>query len=147
MIVAFTLNGAEARVDVEAHTMLLEVLRDEFGLTGARGTCGVGLCGACTVLIDGAAVSSCILMAPLADGRAVTTIEGVDPDDPVCRAFDRHHAYQCGYCIPGMVLTAKAMIAEGRCGDREEIVEGLGGNLCRCGSYGKIVDAIEDAAG
>jgi aerobic-type carbon monoxide dehydrogenase small subunit (CoxS/CutS family) len=142
--VAFNLNGAPAQADVEPETMLLELLRDEFGLTGARGTCGVGLCGACTVLVDGEAVSSCILMAPLVDGRAVTTVEGVDPADPVVQAFDRHHAYQCGYCIPGMVLTAKTLVGDGRCPDRDEIVESLGGNLCRCGSYLKIIDAIEE---
>jgi aerobic-type carbon monoxide dehydrogenase small subunit (CoxS/CutS family) len=146
MKISFALNRAPTTVDVEPETMLLEVLREELGLTGARGACGVGLCGACTVLIDGDAVSSCILMAPLADGRTVTTIEGVDPDDPVCRSFQRHHAYQCGYCIPGMVLTAKSMLAERRCGDRAEITEGLGGNLCRCGCYVKILDAIQEAA-
>lgn len=146
MKISFALNRAPTTVDVEPETMLLEVLREELGLTGARGACGVGLCGACTVLIDGDAVSSCILMAPLADGRTVTTIEGVDPDDPVCRSFDRNHAYQCGYCIPGMVLTAKSLLAERRCGDRAEITEGLGGNLCRCGCYVKILDAIEEAA-
>ncbi|HEU4541773.1 MAG TPA: (2Fe-2S)-binding protein [Jiangellaceae bacterium] len=144
MNVTFTLNGTAVQVDVEPETMLLEVLRDELGLTSVRGTCGVGLCGTCTVLVEGDTVASCILLAPLVEGRAITTIEGVDPEDVVCQAFDRHHAYQCGYCIPGMVLTAKSMIAESRSLNRTEIIKGLGGNLCRCGCYVKIVDAIEE---
>jgi aerobic-type carbon monoxide dehydrogenase small subunit (CoxS/CutS family) len=105
-------NGAPVQVDVEPGVMLLEVLRDRLGLLGARGTCGVGLCGTCTVLLDGEPISSCILFAPLAQGHAITTIEGVPDDDPVVQAFDRHHAFQCGYCIPGMVLTAKSFLAE-----------------------------------
>lgn len=144
MNVTFTLNGTAVQVDVEPETMLLEVLRDELGLTSVRGTCGVGLCGTCTVLVEGETVASCILLAPLVEGRAITTIEGVDPEDSVCQAFDRHHAYQCGYCIPAMVLTAKSMIAERRSLNRTGIVKGLGGNLCRCGCYVKIVDAIEE---
>jgi aerobic-type carbon monoxide dehydrogenase small subunit (CoxS/CutS family) len=146
MTVAFTLNGRRVRAHAEPQTMLLDVLREEFGLTGPRGTCGMGVCGTCTVLLDGRTASSCILMAGLVADRDVTTIEGVADDDPMVAAFDRHHAYQCGYCIPGMVLTGKAMAAEGACGGREQIREGLGGNLCRCGSYGRIIDAIEEAS-
>jgi aerobic-type carbon monoxide dehydrogenase small subunit (CoxS/CutS family) len=145
--VGFQVNGDPVEVDVEPRTMLLEVLREELGLLGARGTCGVGLCGTCTVLLDGEPVSSCILLAPLVQGRAVTTIEGVAADDPVVSAFDRHHAFQCGYCIPGMVLTAKAFLAgrERGCPGRAEVAEALGGNLCRCGCYVKIIDAVQDA--
>lgn len=146
MNVEFALNGVPTRIDVEPETMLLEVLHDELGLTGARDTWGVGLCGACTVLVDGAATSAFILMVPLAAGRQVATIEGVDEDDSVAESFDRHHAYQCGYCIPVMVLTVKAMLTEGACGSRGQITEGLGGNLCRYGWYVKIVDAIEECA-
>jgi aerobic-type carbon monoxide dehydrogenase small subunit (CoxS/CutS family) len=148
--VSFQVNGDPVEVDVEPRTMLLEVLRDRLGLLGARGTCGVGLCGTCTVLLDGEPVSSCILLAPLAQGHAVTTIEGVPGDDPVVRAFDRHHAFQCGYCIPGMVLTARAFLAgreRGRAGgrvSRAEVAEALGGNLCRCGCYVKIIDAVQE---
>ena len=147
MRVAFQVNGDPVEVDVEPATMLLEVLRDHLGLPGARGTCGVGLCGTCTVLLDGEPVSSCILLAPLAEGRAVTTIEGVPADDPVVAAFDRHHAFQCGYCIPGMVLTAKAFLAGRGAGRpaRDEVAEALGGNLCRCGCYVKILDAVQEA--
>ena len=140
------INGAPVQVEVEPEVMLLEVLRDQLGLLGARGTCGVGLCGACTVLLDGEPISSCILLAPLAQGHAVTTVEGLPDDDEVVSCFDRHHAFQCGFCIPGMVLTARDMVATGRAGSRAEIREGLGGNLCRCGCYRKIVDAIEEAA-
>jgi aerobic-type carbon monoxide dehydrogenase small subunit (CoxS/CutS family) len=142
------INGAPVPVEVEPGVMLLEVLRDQLGLLGARGTCGVGLCGACTVLLDDQPISSCILLAPLAQGHAVTTVEGVPDDDPVVRAFDRHHAFQCGYCIPGMVLTARSFLAEcaqaGRCPSREQIAESLGGNLCRCGRYVKIIDAVQE---
>ena len=89
-------NGAPVQVEAEPGVMLLEVLRDQLGLLGARGTCGVGLCGACTVLLDGEPISSCIMLAPLAQGHAITTVEGVPDDDPVVQAFDRHHAFQCG---------------------------------------------------
>lgn len=139
-------NGRATDVDVEPQTMLVDVLREKIGLTGPRVTCGVGLCGTCTVLLDGDPISSCILMAPLAAGKEITTIEGLPDDDPVVAAFDKHHAYQCGYCIPGMVLTGRDMIDNGRACSREEIREGLGGNLCRCGCYVKIIDAIEEAA-
>ncbi|GCD88195.1 (2Fe-2S)-binding protein [Nocardioides sp. LS1] len=139
-------NGRLVDVDVEPDTMLVDVLRDEVGLTGPRTTCGVGLCGTCTVLLDGEPVSSCILMAPLALGREITTVEGLPEDDPVVACFDKHHAFQCGFCIPGMVLTARDMVDQGRATSREEIREGLGGNLCRCGCYVKIIEAIEEAA-
>jgi aerobic-type carbon monoxide dehydrogenase small subunit (CoxS/CutS family) len=144
-------NGEPAELDVEPDTMLLEVLRDRLGLLGARGACGIGVCGSCTVLLDGEPVSSCILLAPLADGHAVTTVEGLPGDDPVLRAFDRHHAFQCGFCVPGMVLAAKAFLAdcarEGIRPGRERTAEALGGNLCRCGCYVKIIDAVQEAGG
>ena len=141
-----SVNGRSTEVDVEPDTMLVDVLTDQFGLTSPRVTCGVGLCGTCTVLLDGEPVSSCILMAPLALGRAITTVEGLAEDDRIMGCFDKHHAFQCGFCIPGMVLTACDMVDKGRAGSREEIREGLGGNLCRCGCYAKIIDAIEEAA-
>ena len=146
MKIVLRVNEAPVELDVEPGVMLLEVLRDRLGLFGARGTCGVGLCGACTVLLDGQPVSSCILLAPLAEGQALTTIEGVPDDDPVVRAFHRHHAFQCGYCTPGMVLTGKAFLSD--CGpgpSRARIAEAFGGNLCRCGCYVKIIDAIQEA--
>jgi aerobic-type carbon monoxide dehydrogenase small subunit (CoxS/CutS family) len=146
--ITLQINGAPVELEVDEGVMLLEVLRDQLGLLGARGTCGVGLCGACTVLMDGEPISSCILLAPLAQGRAITTVEGLPDDDPVVQAFDRHHAYQCGYCIPGMVLTSKAFLrgcaGSGTCPSRAQIAEALGGNLCRCGCYVKIIDAVQE---
>ena len=139
-------NGREITVETSESVMLVDVLRDQVGLTGPRATCGVGLCGTCTVLRDGQPVSSCILMAPLALGKEITTVEGLPEDDPVMAAFDRNHAFQCGYCIPGTVLTAREMVSSGRACTREQIREGLGGNLCRCGCYAKIIDAVEEAA-
>ena len=148
MKITLQINGAPVELEVDEGVMLLEVLRDQLGLLGARGTCGVGLCGACTVLVDGQPISSCILLAPLAQGRAITTVEGLPDDDPVVQAFDRHHAFQCGYCIPGMVLTSKAFLngcaVSGTCPSRKEIAEALGGNLCRCGCYVKIIDAVQE---
>ncbi|KRF45115.1 hypothetical protein ASH01_14425 [Terrabacter sp. Soil811] len=146
MNLTLRVNGRTIEADVDPEMMLVDVLRDHAGLTGPRVTCGVGLCGTCTVLLDEQPVSACILMAPLAQGKDITTIEGVPEDDRVVACFDRHHAFQCGFCIPGMVLTGRAMVAEGHAGDREQIREGLGGNLCRCGCYLKIIDAIEEAA-
>ena len=146
MNLSLRVNGRTVEVDVEPHEMLVDVLRDQVGLTGPRVTCGVGLCGTCTVLLDGEPVSGCILRAPLAAGREITTVEGLPADDDVVAAFDRNHAFQCGYCIPGMVLTARDMVDNGRASTTEEIREGLGGNLCRCGCYLKIIDAIEEAA-
>ena len=146
MKIGFTLNGADVSVDVEPEVMLLEVLRDHFGLRGARATCGLGVCGVCTVLVDGEAISSCIVLAPLAAGRSVTTIEALDDDDPLVRSFDRAHAFQCGFCIPGMVLTAKAFLAGTKHPSTGEIREAFGGNLCRCGCYRKIVAAVASAA-
>ena len=148
MNITLQINGAPVDLEVDEGVMLLEVLRDQLGLLGARGTCGVGLCGACTVLMDGEPISSCIMLAPLAQGRSITTVEGLPDDDPVVQAFDRHHAFQCGYCIPGMVLTSKAFLngcaGSRTCPSRKEIAEALGGNLCRCGCYVKIIDAVQE---
>lgn len=146
MNLTLNVNGRAVDVDVEPHDMLVDVLRDQVGLTGPRVTCGVGLCGTCTVLLDGEPVSGCILMAPLAQGKEITTVEGLPEDDEVVASFDRNHAFQCGYCIPGMVLTARDMVDKGHACSREEIREGLGGNLCRCGCYLKIIEAVEEAA-
>ncbi|MFL5793720.1 MAG: (2Fe-2S)-binding protein [Actinomycetota bacterium] len=146
MELTLRVNGRIVEVDVEPHTMLVEVLRDQLGLTGPRVTCGVGLCGTCTVLLDGEPVSGCILMAPLAAGKEITTVEGLPADDQVVACFDRNHAFQCGYCIPGMVLTARDMVEKGHAGTRAEIREGLGGNLCRCGCYLKIIDAVQEVS-
>ena len=135
MNVELTLNGRATTLDVRSDEMLLEALRRE-GLRSVRETCAIGVCGACTVLLDGEPVSACLLLAASAAGRDVTTVEGLDAADPVLRAFNEAHAFQCGWCTPGFVLTVKAM----RPG--EEVREALGGNLCRCGCYVKIEEAV-----
>ena len=145
MRVELTLNGRAAALECEPDEMLADVLAHE-GLTSVRVTCGLGVCGSCTVLVDGEPVSGCLTLAPHAAGREVTTVEGLGGSDPVQRAFVDAHAFQCGWCTPGFVLTAKALLAENPSPTEEEIVEGLGGNLCRCGSYVKIVEAVRAAA-
>jgi aerobic-type carbon monoxide dehydrogenase small subunit (CoxS/CutS family) len=139
------LNGRRAALECEPDEMLVDVLQRE-GLGSVRVTCGIGICGACTVLVDGEPLSSCLMLAPQVDGREVTTVEGLGGGDPVQRAFVDAHAFQCGWCTPGFVLTVKALLAETPDPSEREIVEALGGNLCRCGSYVKIVDAARRAA-
>ena len=145
MRIELQLNGRAARLECEPDEMLLAVLRRE-GLGSVRATCGIGICGACTVLVDGEPLSGCLTLAPLVDGREVTTVEGLGGSDPVQRAFVDAHAFQCGWCTPGFVLTAKALLAEEPDPSEERIAEALGGNLCRCGSYVKIVAAVRRAA-
>jgi aerobic-type carbon monoxide dehydrogenase small subunit (CoxS/CutS family) len=148
MNVTLRLNGRATTVACEPADMLLDVLRAE-GLTSVRETCRIGVCGACTVLLDGEPVSGCLTMAGQVQGREITTVEGLGGTHPVQRAFVDAHAFQCGWCTPGFVLTAKRLLEERAGGppltDRE-IAEALGGNLCRCGSYVKIVDAVRRAA-
>jgi aerobic-type carbon monoxide dehydrogenase small subunit (CoxS/CutS family) len=139
------LNGRQAALECEPDEMLVDVLRRE-GLGSVRVTCGIGICGACTVLVDGEPLSGCLMLAPLLDGREITTVEGLGGGDPVQRAFVDAHAFQCGWCTPGFVLTVKALLAETPDPSEREIVEALGGNLCRCGSYVKIVEAARRAA-
>ncbi|MCM8749935.1 (2Fe-2S)-binding protein [Thermomicrobiaceae bacterium CFH 74404] len=143
------LNGERRALTVRTDATLLEVLRDGCGLASVRETCGIGICGACTVLVDGVPISSCLLLAPLADGCRITTVEGLSRGDelhPVQRAFIDQMAFQCSYCTPGMVLSAVALLAERPDPSPEEIAEYLAGNLCRCGSYPRILAAISDAA-
>jgi aerobic-type carbon monoxide dehydrogenase small subunit (CoxS/CutS family) len=147
MKVQFTLNGAPTEVDVRADEMLLDVLRDRLGFASVRETCGIGVCGTCTVLIDGEPISSCLYLTPMVQDRAVTTIEGLGGDHPVQRAFVEAHAFQCGYCTPAMILTVKRLLEETPHPSDEEIDIALGGNLCRCGCYLKIRDAVQLAAG
>jgi aerobic-type carbon monoxide dehydrogenase small subunit (CoxS/CutS family) len=135
------LNGRAAALEARSDEMLLEALRRE-GLLSVRNTCGIGVCGACTVLLDGDAVSSCLTLAARAMGREVTTAEGLEASDPVARAFSEAHAFQCGWCTPGFVLTAKALLAEDPHPSDETIARAFGGNLCRCGSYLKIAEAV-----
>ena len=142
-------NGEERVVLASTHHTLLEVLRRQLGLFGAREGCGVGMCGACTVLLDGHPVSACLLLAPLAGGREITTIEGlVAPDgslDPIQQAFIDHNAFQCSYCTPGFILAAKSLLREQPDATEEAVREFLSGNLCRCGCYAEIVAAVLDA--
>jgi aerobic-type carbon monoxide dehydrogenase small subunit (CoxS/CutS family) len=145
MKIDLRLNGRRAELDCEPDEMLVDVLRRQ-GLRSVRVTCGIGICGACTVLVDGEPLSGCLMLAPLLDGREVTTVEGLGGGDPVQRAFVDAHAFQCGWCTPGFVLTVKALLAETPDPSEREIVEALGGNLCRCGSYVKIVEAARRAA-
>jgi aerobic-type carbon monoxide dehydrogenase small subunit (CoxS/CutS family) len=143
--VELDLNGRPAALECEPDEMVLDVLRRE-GLTSVRATCGIGICGACTVLLDGEPVSGCLLLAPQAAGRELTTAEGLPAEHPVPRAFEAEHAFQCGWCTPGMVLTAKRLLEEVPDPDDRQIAEGLGGNLCRCGCYVKIRAAVKRAA-
>jgi aerobic-type carbon monoxide dehydrogenase small subunit (CoxS/CutS family) len=142
-------NGREHVVRARAHHTLLDVLRNEVGLTGPREGCGVGMCGACTVLVDGRPVSGCLVLAPMAEGVDIVTIEGLEAPDgtlhPIQQAYVDHTAFQCSYCTPGFILTTKALLDEQPDPTRDEAKEYLAGNLCRCGSYVKILDAVMDA--
>ena len=144
MNVSFSLNGRPVELEARADEMLVGVLRRE-GLLSVRETCAIGVCGACSVLVDGELVSGCLTMAASVEGRAVTTVEGI-PGDPVQRAFAAEHAFQCGWCTPGFVLAAKRLLEIEPSPSDEQIAEGLGGNLCRCGSYVKIAEAVRKCA-
>lgn len=142
-------NGRERRVTVTPTAFLVDVLRNDLALTGAKYACGMGECGACTVLIDGEAVYSCLTLASQVGNAEITTIEGLSPSgelDPVAAAFAETGGVQCGFCTPGMVLSAKALLAENPDPSDEEIRIGLSGNLCRCTGYTRIVDAVMAAA-
>ena len=142
-------NGQSHDVSVEPGTRLLYVLRDNLGLHGPKFGCGLSQCGACTVHLDGEAVRSCILPVEAAEGHAVTTLEGlgtVEHPDPLQQAFIDEQAVQCGYCINGMIMTAKALLKKNEHPTRDEIKQALDGNLCRCGTHMRIVRAIERAA-
>jgi carbon-monoxide dehydrogenase small subunit len=139
------LNGGPAALEVEPQALLLDVLRDDLGLTGAKLSCDAQVCGACTVLVDGAPVSACSYLAVETDGRAVTTIEGLRDTpafEPIAAAFTRHAALQCGFCTPGMVLTIHSLLEDGELTDEASIRHGLAGNLCRCTGYRAILDAV-----
>jgi carbon-monoxide dehydrogenase small subunit len=147
--VRLTVNGEPVEVFVEPHRLLLDVLREDLRLTGTKSDCGLGVCGTCTVLVDGRPASACLVLACLADGRAVVTVEGLGgPDalDPVQAAFVEAGALECGFCTAGMVVTAHALLARTPAPTREQIVEFMGGNLCRCTGYENIVRAVELAA-
>jgi carbon-monoxide dehydrogenase small subunit len=142
-------NGERHDVLVEPHRTLLDVLRDELGLTGTKTNCLAAECGVCTVLLDGTAVNACLVLAATVRGRVITTIEGLSRGGelhPLQQAFIEHGAVQCGYCIPGMIMSAAGFLAENPAPTVDGIREALSGNLCRCTGYAKIVDAVADAA-
>jgi carbon-monoxide dehydrogenase small subunit len=148
-MVKLTVNGEVIELSMEPQKTLSQVLREDLHLRGTKIGCNVGDCGACTVLLDGVAVLSCLTLAIEAQGKEITTIEGLangDRLDPIQKAFIDHGAIQCGFCTPGMILSAKGLLNENEKPDREEIKEAIGGNLCRCTGYVKIIDAIEIAA-
>jgi len=147
--ITLRVNGRAERLRARVHHTLLHVLRDELGLTGPREGCGVGMCGACTVLVDGRPVSGCLLPAVLAEGHELTTIEGLEGPNgelhPIQTAYVDHTGFQCSYCTPGFILTTKALLEERPDVTRDEARAYLAGNLCRCGSYVKILDSVMDA--
>ena len=149
MHIRFELNGRKVDLEVRPDRRVVDLLREDLGLTGTKEGCGAGECGACTVLIDGDARLSCLMLAAQLDGRSVTTIEGLCQDGtlhPIQDAFVEHGAVQCGFCSPGMVLTAVDLLQRHAAPNRQQIRQGLSGNLCRCTGYVKIVDAVEAAA-
>jgi carbon-monoxide dehydrogenase small subunit len=144
-----TVNGRALTVETEPNRTLLDLLRDTLGLTGTKRGCEVGECGACTVLLDGIAVNSCLLLAPQAEGRSVTTVEGLADGDrltPLQEAFLDHDAVHCGICTPGMLLSARALLDRNPAPAERDIRVAISGNLCRCSGYVQIVEAIEEAA-
>jgi aerobic carbon-monoxide dehydrogenase small subunit len=149
-ILNFILNGEPIRIEIEPHLTLLQLLRDRLELTGTKEGCGMGECGACTVLLEGKAINSCIFPALEVEGKSVTTIEGIADAKgglhPIQKAFIEQGAIQCGFCTPGMVLSAKALLDENPRPNGEEIRNGIAGNLCRCTGYLQIVQAIKAAS-
>jgi aerobic carbon-monoxide dehydrogenase small subunit len=149
-IIRFQVNGTARELTIASHLRLIDVLRDELGLTGTKEGCSVGVCGACSVLVDGQLVSACLLPGAFVDGTNVTTIEGVAPDDehltPLQDAFIRHGGFQCGICTPGQIIAATALLAEYPRPTAEEVRHWMMGNLCRCTGYYKIVESILAAA-
>jgi len=148
-VVSLTVNGQEHAALVRANTTLLDVLREEFDYTGTKKGCELGDCGACTVLMDGKSVNSCLVLAVEVDGRSITTIEGLEQNgklDRLQEEFVNHTAVQCGYCTPGMIMSAKALLTRTPHPTEREVREAIGGNICRCTGYVRIVKAILAAA-
>ena len=151
MQITLTVNGDKYELLVSPLSKLVDVLREDLGITGTKKGCGEGECGACTVLMDGQPVSSCLVLAPQADGKTIITIEGLESQDgsldPIQESFMKKGAIQCGYCSPGMMMTTKALLKVNSHPTEEEIRDAISGNLCRCTGYQKIVDAVLDVAG
>jgi len=149
LTIGFIINGQKKTIETTPSTRLLDLIRDDLHLTGTKEGCGKGECGACTVIMNGELVASCLVLAPQADGAVITTIEGIGGGndlDPIQEAFIETGAVQCGFCTPGMILAAKKLLEENPHPDEEEIKRGISGNLCRCTGYQKIFDAIKLAA-
>jgi xanthine dehydrogenase YagT iron-sulfur-binding subunit len=147
--VALLVNGHTLKLQLEPRTTLLDALREYAGLTGTKKGCDRGACGACTVHLDGRRVNACLTLAARCEGRAITTVEGLEQDGelhPMQAAFIKHDAFQCGYCTSGQLMSAVALVDEGHAHDASTIREWMSGNICRCGAYPNIVDAIQDAA-
>jgi xanthine dehydrogenase YagT iron-sulfur-binding subunit len=148
--VTLVVNGVQTQLEVTPWTTLLDALRDQLDLTGTKKGCDHGQCGACTVLVDGRRVNSCLTLAVMKEGAQVTTIEGLARNGvlhPLQQAFIQHDAFQCGYCTPGQICSAAGLIAEGKAKTADEIRELMSGNICRCGAYPKILAAIQQAMG
>jgi len=146
MTIRFILNGDSVEVEVPSHWTLLRLLREKFGLTGTKEGCGIGECGACTVLMDGIPVNACLVLAPKVDGRKVETVEGLGSREslhPLQKSFIDHGAIQCGFCTPGILMSSKALLEGKSNPTREEIKEAISGHLCRCTGYQQIIEAIE----
>lgn len=147
--VSMTVNGKAVTVNVSPHDTLLKVLREDLKLTGVKEGCGVGECGACTVIVDGEAVNSCLMLAPALEGKDILTVEGLMQDEtlhPLQQAFIDYGAVQCGFCTPGLLLSAKALLDHNPKPTEEEIRVGISGNLCRCTGYHQVVEAIQAVA-
>lgn len=148
-LLQFICNGKTEAVAVNGSERLIDVLRKKLGLTGTKEGCGVGECGACTVIVDGKTVNSCLVPAVSIEGRQVVTVEGLKTDEglhPLQEAFIRHHAVQCGFCSPGLLMSAKALLDEVPHPGRNEIKNAIAGNLCRCTGYEQVIEAVLDAA-
>jgi aerobic-type carbon monoxide dehydrogenase small subunit (CoxS/CutS family) len=148
--IVLNVNDDNYEVEIEPSRLLADVIREDIGLTGTKKGCEIGVCGACTVLLDGRAVSSCLMLAVHAVGKKITTIEGMMKDGelhPLQKAFVDYGAFQCGFCTPGVLMASKAILDENPHPTEHEIREGLSGNLCRCTGYAKMVDAIKSVAG
>lgn len=148
--ITVTINGEEYVRNVEEHTTLLEFLRRDLGLTGTKGGCEMGECGACTIFMNGRSVNSCLVLAAECDGATIETIEGEAKDgklSDIQLAFSKHHAVQCGFCTPGMVMTVKDLLRRNPKPNRQEIIHGIESNFCRCTGYEQIIDAVLDVTG
>lgn len=147
--IRFELNGKNVEMLLDPGLNLLSVIRNQFGLTGTKYACGIARCGACTILLDNAVVRSCTLTVSVAEGKKITTIEGLSQDDklhPLQEAFIKHDALQCGFCTPGMIMNAYGMLLRNPVPTHQEIINGMQSNLCRCGAHPRIVKAIETAS-